>query len=313
MRLLLLLSCLAWLCVLPVQASAETRLTLRIPNPGLGEPAATGHFYVDALRLALTKSAPPGEEIDLQYFKSYVGRERMRLMVAQGSMDLMWSSSTKEREERLLAIKFNLLKGINEYRFLLIRTEDQQKFSAVNTLEDLRKFHVGGGTHWSDMQIFQAHGFHTVTSWQFHSLFKMLAAKRFDFLPRTFSEIMTEMEEHRAMNFMMEPHLILHYEQPIYFFVAKENHALARRIQEGLTIAQKDGSLDELFFSIPHYKATWEYLRQTDKKILHMEYKELPAATPSSTTPSSPTPSSIAPPAIIPPTTTAPLTPAVNS
>lgn len=283
MRFLLLLCYLAWLFISPVMSHAETKLTLHIPHPGLVEPAATGHFYVDALRLALSKSAPPGEEIDLQYFNSYVGRERLRLMVAQGNLDLMWSSSTKEREERLYAIKFNLLKGINEYRFLLIRAEDTEKFAKVDNLEDLRKFNVGGGIHWSDMQIFQANDFHTVTSWQYNSLFKMLAAKRFDFMPRTFSEIITEVEENRDMNFVMEPHIILHYEQPIYFFVAKNNHALARRIQEGLDKAQKDCSLDKLFFSVPHYKATWEYLQRMDKKILHLEHKEHPASAPSTT------------------------------
>lgn len=303
MRFLLLLTCLAWLAIVSAKAYADTKLTLRIPHPGLVEPAATGYFYIDALRLALSKSAPPGEELDLQYFNSYVGRERLRLMVAQGDMDLLWSSSTKEREERLRAIKFNLLKGINEYRFLLIRAEDQQKFASVETLDDLRKFHVGGGTHWSDMQIFQSEGFHTVTSWQYNSLFKMLAAKRFDFLPRTFSEIITEVEEHKNMNFIMEPHLILHYKQPIYFFVAKENHALARRIQEGLDIAQKDGSLDKLFFSVPHYKTTWDYLQQTDKKILRLEHKEQSEAAPSPSSTSSSTPAS----------TTAPPAPAADS
>ena len=279
MRFLLSLCCGAWIWGVSTSLFAESVLTLRIPNPGLVEPAATGHFYIDALRLALSKSAPPGETVELHYFNSYVGRERLRMMVAQGSMDLLWSSSTKEREQRLYAIKFNLLKGINEYRFLLIRAEDKEKFASVNTLDELREFTVGGGSHWSDMQTFEANGFHTVTSWQFNSLFKMLAAKRFDFMPRTFSEIITEVEEHRHMKFIMEPHLILHYEQPIYFFVAKNNHALARRIQEGLELAQQDGSLDKLFFSIPHYKASWDYLQQLDKKVLHLESLKEPAAT----------------------------------
>lgn len=271
MRLMLSLCCGAWLLWLSAAMHAEPRLTLRIPHPGLVEPAATGHFYIDALRLALSKTAPPGEVVDLQYFNSYVGRERLRLMVAQGNLDLLWSSSTKEREERLHAIKVNLLKGINEYRFLLIRAEDQEKFAEVDDLDELRQFNVGGGTHWSDMQIFQANGFRTVTSWQFNSLFKMLAAKRFDFMPRTFNEIIVEVKEHSEMNFVMEKHLILHYEQPIYFFVAKDNTELSYRIQKGLELAQKDGSLDKLFFSIPNYKTTWEYLQRLDKKVLRLK------------------------------------------
>lgn len=250
---------------------AETRLILRIPDPGLVEAAATGHFYIDALKLALSKTAPDGEIIEFIYFGNNVGRERLRLMVDQGSLDLLWSSSTKEREERLHAIKINLLKGINEYRFLLIRAEDQEKFSGIETLEELRQFNVGGGTHWSDMQIFQANGFHTVTSWQFDSLFKMLAAKRFDFIPRTLDEILTEIDSHPGMNFAMENHLILHYSQPIYFFVSRKNNSLAQRIQQGLEIAQQDGSLDSLFFSIPNYKTTWEYLERMNKKVLWLE------------------------------------------
>lgn len=267
---------LLWSCQLIPAQGAELRLT--IPKPDVFEPSTTGPFFEAVLRLALAKTAPPDEQLNIQYFNSYVGRERLRVLVAKGMPDLMWSSSTPEREEQLEAIKFNLLKGINEYRFLLVRAADLPKFAKVQTLDDLRAMNVGAGVHWSDTKIFRDNGFNVVSSWSHPSLFRMLAAGRFDFMPRAYNEIEVELQTYAALNFAREPHLIIHYHQPIYFFVNKHNHALAQRIREGLEQAQLDGSYDKLFFSVPEYKQAWEHLQKLDKRILYL--KDLPPAEP---------------------------------
>ncbi len=264
---------LSWLILysllLPALASARP-LTLTIPKPDLFEPSTTGPFYEAALRLALSKTATPDETLEIRYYDTYVGRERLRVLVSKGEPDIMWSSSTPEREQQLEPVKFNLLKGINEYRYLLIREKDVYKYAGVKTLEDLRQFTVGAGVHWSDTIIFRDNDFKVMTSWSHYSLFRMLAAGRFDFMARAYNEITTELNLYPDYHLAREPHLVLHYPQPIYFFVSKENKALAERLQTGLQLAQLDGSYDKLFFSVPEYRAAWASLQQLDKRILYL-------------------------------------------
>ena len=191
-------------------------------------------------------------------------------MVAQNDLDIMWSSSTPEREEQLEPVRFNLLRGINEYRFLLIRAEDQEKFAQIDNLEQLRQMRAGAGTHWSDAQILRDHGFEVATSWNHGGLFRMLSIKRFDFMARTYNEIQHELATYPEYKLAAENHLLLHYQQPIYYFVRKGNQALAQRIERGLALAQADGSLDELFFSIPDFKTTWDHLQSLQHKVIYL-------------------------------------------
>ncbi len=260
-----------FLCSLPACTAAAEQLTLTIPKPDVFEPATTGPFYEAALRLALQKTASPGETLNIRYYDTYVGRERLRVLVSKGEPDLMWSSSTPEREAQLLPVKFNLIKGINEYRYLMVRAEDLPKYAQVKTLEQLRQFSVGAGVHWSDAKILRNSGFQVVTSWSHFSLYRMLAAGRFDFMARAYNEIETELKTYPEYQLAREPHLIIHYPQPIYFFVSKNNQALARRIQNGLELAQLDGSYDKLFFSLPEFKQAWEHTQQLDKQIIYLE------------------------------------------
>ena len=270
-RLFTFMILLCWLSANGINtAQAEARLLLRTPSPSLLEPESTGRFYIEALKLALHKTAPPHEDFQLEYLTQRVGRERLRLMVAQNDLDIMWSSSTPEREEQLEPVRFNLLRGINEYRFLLIRAEDQEKFAQIDNLEQLRQMRAGAGTHWSDAQILRDHGFEVATSWNHGGLFRMLSIKRFDFMARTYNEIQHELATYPEYKLAAENHLLLHYQQPIYYFVRKGNQALAQRIERGLALAQADGSLDELFFSIPDFKTTWDHLQLLQHKVIYL-------------------------------------------
>jgi len=262
-------------CFWPLLASAQTRLHLTIPDPRVSEPVATAPFYEAALRLALSKTAPEGEQLSISYVNASIGRERMRALLAAGNMDVMWSSNTPLREAQLLPIKFNLLKGINEYRYLLVRSGDQGKFAQISTLQDLRNLRVGAGTHWSDSQIFRLNGFNVVNSWSTNSLFRMLAAGRFDFLARPYDEMLNDLREHTDLKLQQVPDLIIHYAQPVYFFVSNSNPALAARIQKGLELALQDGSFDQLFFSVAEFKNAWDHIQQHgNTRIIYLQALE---------------------------------------
>ena len=198
-------------------ANADLQLTL--PKAGSFEPEITGHFYEQALRLALEKTRREHEQIHFDYYKVSVNRERARLLVKQGIIDIIWSSSNKKRENQLMPVKFNLIRGINEYRLLLIRADDQPRFDQVNALSDLQKFKIGSGLHWSDADIYRFNGLPLVTSDAYDSMFRMLEARRFDYMARSIQEVINEQEQYPALRLSIEKNLMIHYQQPIYFFV----------------------------------------------------------------------------------------------
>lgn len=260
-------------------ALAGQTLPLIIPAPGSLEPATTGIYYEKALQLALQKTAAPtdsSETINYQisHYPNTVGRERFRLLVKQGSVDIIWSSSNKQREKEFIPVKVNLLRGINEYRVLLIRANDQARFDKIKTLEDLRKLKIGSGTHWSDTEVYQFNSLPLVTSYAFDTMFRMLAAKRFDYMARSLQEIDHELEKYGQLGLIAEKNLLIHYPQPIYFFLNKKNHGLAKRIEQGLLLAQADGSLTELFMSIPSFRAAEEKIRHIDRRIIELRHED---------------------------------------
>lgn len=250
-----------------VQASEVLRLV--IPSPGILEPESSWSFYEKALHLALSKTASnPAEQIEMSHYQGSIGRERMRQLVIKGEVDVIWSSSTPTREQEMTAVKYSLLRGINEYRLLLIRAEDQARFSKVQTLEQLRAFKIGSGVHWSDTQVYKLNNLPLVTAYEYAPMFRMLAAKRFDYMARGLQEIDHELAMNQHLELAVEEHLLLHYSQPIYFFVNKNKQQLAARIKRGLELAQQDGSLDQLFFSVPSFKSASEKLQQINSRQL---------------------------------------------
>lgn len=259
-------------------ANAEQPLSLTIPAPGSLEPEATGIYFEKALRLALSKTTtndPSATTQEPEYTFAYhyqqtIGRERFRLLVKQGVVDVIWSSSTRQREEEFAPVKFNLLRGINEYRALLIRAGDQPRFDNVNSIDDLRQFKIGSGIHWSDTQIYNVNGLPIVTSYAFDNMFRMLAARRFDYMARSLQEIDQEIEQYGKLGLTVEKNLLIHYPQPIYFFLNKKNDALAKRIERGLLMAQADGSLNEIFMSIPSFRSAEEKIRHINRKVIEL-------------------------------------------
>lgn len=248
-------------------ASSNTQLTL--PKAGSLEPEVTSHFYEEALYLALTKTSEESERIQFDHHPIAVNRERARLLVKQGVLDVVWSSSSKKREEELTPVKFNLIRGINEYRLLLIRAADQPQFDHVKTVADLQKFKIGSGTQWSDTDVYRFNGLPLVTSYSYRPMFRMLSLKRFDYMARSLQEVESDLKNYENLGLAVEKNLAIYYPQPIYFFV--KDRDLAIRIQKGLELAQQDGSLDALFFSIPNFREAWEQLNNIDRKIIELQ------------------------------------------
>jgi hypothetical protein len=267
----LLLSTNCWMLACPAIAQINEAL-IRIPYSGPKSPEKSYYYYEEVLQLALQKTESSHGKARVEYYPYHVGRERQRALLRKGKdLQVLWSSTSREREKTLLPVRFNLLRGISDYKILLIRREDKDKFANVRDLSDLRRFKAGTGTHWQDTKVLIKNDIPLVTSWDYEPMFKMLAAKRFDYMVRGAQEIWSELEEHANQPFMAEETLLIHYPLPVYFFVNPDNKALAERLKTGLERAEKDGSLDQLFFSVPGFQRAYDEVQYKQRRLIKME------------------------------------------
>ncbi len=231
-------------------------------------------FFEKLLTLSLEKTRATEGDYVLTHLVHNGGIARDRAMVIAGvGIDIMWASATKEREEQMRVVPVDLLKNLNNFRVLLINKESQAQFSQIKDLNDLRKFSVGSGEHWTDGTIMKENGFNVMATSSYYGLFKMLAARRFHFISRGLHEIGYDTQVYKEFGLVKEESLLLSYDVPIpyCFFVNKNNIKLADRIERGLKIAQQDGSFDKLFHQMPSFKEGEDILKSTNRTLIQLK------------------------------------------
>lgn len=234
------------------------------------------YYFTQLLQLVLDKTELRYGKAKLVELPSRRVDKRLRAELLAGNIDVLWSPTSAELEAELVAVRVSLLKELNNYRLLLIRPESQAQFSQVKTLDDLRQFKGGIGAQWVDADIMAANGLPLVRAVGYGKLFKMLAAKRFDYFSRGLYQIQTEVNFYPNLQLAVEKELMLHYSNPVYFFVSKQNNVLAERLTLGLELAQRDGSFDALFARIPRYQWGMQELQQP-RRVIHLMPLQEPA------------------------------------
>ncbi len=267
-RRLLLLGAL--LSSLNSQAEA---LQVGIPTSADLPATDNRHYYQQLLMLALEKTRASHGDFTLIHNSNNAGPERERAMLISNSgVQVIWGSVTRERESVMRAIPIDLVKNLNSYRLLIIKNSNQALFDKITTLAEFRKLNAGGGINWSKNAIFSANDIKVTTSGSFSGLYKMLAAERFDYVPRAPYEANQEATEFGHYGIGLESHLLVTFSEPqkYSFFVHKDNLALANRIEQGLKLAQADGSFDALFASYPNLKIGMELVKQPHRITIEL-------------------------------------------
>lgn len=244
-------------------------------------PERQGEYCPTLLKMILNASKAPDEVIDFSYTDQHFSQARWFAEVQRNaSNNVIWTVTTKEREELLLPIRVPVFKGLLGQRILVIRREDQEKFSQVHTREDLAALRAGQGIHWPDTDIMEANGLPVAVGANADNLYKMLRVKRFDYFPRGILELMPEAAHIKNNDVVAEQDLLLSYPSAMYFFVNKKNTELAGRIERGWEIILKNGDFDRFFNSHPRVVEAIEELRRHKRRIIKLENPYLPAETP---------------------------------
>lgn len=199
----------------------------------------------------------------------------------KNNYDIAFLPSSVEREKRFLPVKIDIMKGVLGLRLLLIHKDSAAKFEKINDFKQLRDgFLAGFCDQWADIEILKANGIRVVTSSVYTNLFPMLNYKRFDYFPRGINEIGPELDKIRETfpAIGAEKNLALYYPMPVFFFVNKNNAALANRIEKGLRTAGNDGSFKRLF--LEEHASAIKNINLEKRRVLRLSNPDLSAETP---------------------------------
>ena len=239
-----------------------------LPSVTPGSEVQVTYFHL-LLRLALEKTEGP---FSIEFYPHELTSPRRALEIKRnGVINIMWDGTNAQRERELLPIRISLVRDLNDYRVFLIRKEDEARFRAVRSLADLRKFTAGGGVNWPSVDVLRHNGLAVETAVNYSSLFPMLKAKRFDYLPRGVHEAWAEEQVYGKDGLMVEPTIFLHYRVPFYFFVSRDNKAMAERVEKGLKLAQADGSFDRLLNGYPAFRRALSEIAARKRKVFELE------------------------------------------
>ncbi|MTW33867.1 hypothetical protein GM655_13710 [Pseudoduganella danionis] len=221
-----------------------------------------GEYGYALLQLALTKAGNRYQAV-LSQTSMQQNRALVELQSGAGRIDIVGTMTSIERETALLPVRIPMSRGLIGWRVGLLRGDRQDLLRDVRNISDLKKFSTGQGHDWPDLTILRHNGILVYPVAVYSSLFGMLNAGRYDWAPRSLNEIWGEARRHPEL--AVDQHILLHYPTADYFFVNKNNPALAENIRQGLELALADGSFEQLFYL--HYGPGIRRA-QLDKRVL---------------------------------------------
>ncbi|WP_326537619.1 substrate-binding periplasmic protein [Pseudorhodoferax sp.] len=258
-----------------VLRARDAPLRLRYPQP-MRRDIPVRSLPLELLRRAVERA---GRVVELEPSQHVMVQARSvrELAADSGLIDLLWTVTSREREQALRPVRIPIFRGLYGWRLLLVRRGDSARFAALRSLADLQPLRLLQGADWPDTRVLRDNGLRVETAQSFESLFKMLQAARGDAFPRGVTEIGWEQSQ-RSDRFEVEPALALHYPSAEYYFVSQRNLALAELLERGLERMQASGEHEELLLDI-HGEAL-RAARLHERRVLSLRNAELPEATP---------------------------------
>jgi len=219
-------------------------------NPPHSQLDLRNNYPLLVLTAALEATRKEYGDYRIEYSPTLLRRERALQELHRGKLINVYAApSSKAWEESIKPIYFPILRGLLNYRRLLINKSDAEKFANLQSVEQLKDLKAGLGLQWSTTKILNWQHFNVVTSNSYEGLFFMLNRQRFDYIIRGINEIYYEFEE-RSKKFpqmIIEESKVLHLPLPVFFFVSPQQPRLHSRIEKGLWTIHKNGTFDERF------------------------------------------------------------------
>lgn len=256
------------------------KLVIRYPHPESLKDVR--HMYrVELLKLALEKTASEYGEYEIVFTETQMTQSRALVELENnGLIDVIALPSNLEREKKFLPVRIPIMKGILGYRVFIINKNQKERFRKIKSFAELKKLKAGAGHDWADVSILEYNGIKVEKGSNYEGLFQMLAVNRFDYYPRGVNEAWNEIDARKDSlpGLMIEDSLALYYPFPVYYFLNKNNEAVAKRIEKGLEYAISDGSFDNLFNK--YFRSSLAKANLKNRRIFVLKNPSLPAGTP---------------------------------
>ncbi len=170
----------------------------------------------------------------------------------------------------LVKVDYPLDHGLLSYRICFVSPNAKTRVAAAKTLPDLQKFSITQGTNWLDVSILQNNGFRVIENQNYMGLFKTVISGRADLFCRGISELHEEYDAYKSLgNLQYDDSFVLVYSLPYSFYFNRNSKPVIARIEEGLAIAKKDGSLDALFNE--HYRDDILFAKLKQRKFFYLQ------------------------------------------
>ncbi|APR68531.1 MAG: transporter substrate-binding domain-containing protein [Thalassolituus oleivorans] len=237
-------------------------------------------YYIDLLNKVMDASADKYGAATIAESPNNFSQNRGFLGLEDGWIDIFWAGSTTEREKNSLPIRIPLYAGLLGRRVPVIRRGDLTKFQDIREEAALKALTACQGDQWPDSDILESAGYTLERVHKFELMYNMLRAGRCDYFPRAITEVYAEIEGYGGDDLIVFDHIIISYPFPMYFFVAKDNVALAERLTYGLGKMVTSGELRNFLQTHPTTKDAFPLTRFDDALIFDLPNISLPNTTP---------------------------------
>jgi hypothetical protein len=237
--------------------AAEISQQNAAPNPMVvryynrGAPDSLHNYKYELIRLALDATRDLYGDYSIEPYTSDPGAPRLAQLINDGQIvNLLWASpGTPIADANVIEIPVDIMHSLLGVRVCFIHKENMSNLNQVTNLATLRKIKIGQGRNWADVRVYQNNHIEPITTPEISNVIGLLGNKRIDCFPMGATEVGPIFDEQRK-NFpylSIDKNLLIYYDYPIYFYVSKTEPRLAKRIEDGLRLLQKNGQFNALF------------------------------------------------------------------
>ncbi|MFT7559749.1 MAG: hypothetical protein ACI93R_001664 [Flavobacteriales bacterium] len=198
---------------------------------------------------------------------------RVMLEVERGDIiNVLWGPAvTQLSQSNVIPIHIPLMKGLSGYRLMFIKDENQDFFDGIHKKTQLNSFSVGQESGWMDVLIYLENNMKVIRAPDFHSIFSMLNAKRFEAFPVAITQITQILQDYNKEfpSLKVEEGIVIYYPLPFYFYVNSDQPEMAKRLKNGLERMIESGEFDRRFDK--HFKHLEKEFNLKERRVFTLK------------------------------------------
>lgn len=201
--------------------------------PGM---AISHDYFMQLLQRALVLGADGRPVPDVRETPAVNQDRSLPELLRCRQLRVYWMGTSHEREKRLRAVLIPLDRGLLGYRRLMLHQRLLPVIEQVSSLERLRHLGACQGVNWPDTLVLRHAGMRVREIANFERIFRELNDGHCELFPRGFYEGDSELDVRREQYPQLQFYegVMLHYPLAQYFFLNRQDEALAQWIERGL-------------------------------------------------------------------------------